>query len=67
MKWAEYENLQVGDLVLAIGSPFGLSSTVTLGIISAWAVAMWGSRTMRISFRLMRRSIQAIQAAHWST
>jgi serine protease Do len=35
LKWAEYEKLQVGDLVLAIGSPFGLSSTVTLGIISA--------------------------------
>jgi len=35
VKWAEYEKLQVGDLVLAIGSPFGLSSTVTLGIISA--------------------------------
>ncbi|HEX9155265.1 MAG TPA: Do family serine endopeptidase, partial [Nitrospira sp.] len=35
VRWAEYEKLQVGDLVLAIGSPFGLSSTVTLGIISA--------------------------------
>jgi serine protease Do len=35
LRWAEYEKLQVGDLVLAIGSPFGLSSTVTLGIISA--------------------------------
>ena len=35
LKWADYEKLQVGDLALAIGSPFGLSSTVTLGIISA--------------------------------
>ena len=35
MKWADYDELQVGDVVLAVGSPFGLSSTVTLGIISA--------------------------------
>ena len=35
LKWATGEKLEVGDLVLAIGSPFGLSSTVTLGIISA--------------------------------
>ncbi len=35
VQWADYEKLQVGDVVLAIGSPFGLSSTVTMGIISA--------------------------------
>lgn len=29
------DNLQVGDIVLAIGNPFGLGQTVTQGIISA--------------------------------
>jgi Do/DeqQ family serine protease len=29
------ESLQVGDIVLAIGNPFGLGGTVTMGIVSA--------------------------------
>jgi Do/DeqQ family serine protease len=33
--WADSEAVQVGDIVVAIGSPFNLASTVTQGIISA--------------------------------
>ena len=33
--WADSDRAQVGDIVLAVGSPFGLSATVTQGIISA--------------------------------
>ncbi len=32
---ARSDDLQIGDTVLAIGSPFGLSHSVTLGIVSA--------------------------------
>ena len=34
-QWADSNKLQVGDIVLAVGSPFNLASTVTQGIISA--------------------------------
>ena len=33
--WSAHETIRVGDLVLAVGSPFGLKSSVTMGIISA--------------------------------
>jgi len=33
--WGNYDTLRVGDVVLALGSPFGLKSSVSLGIISA--------------------------------
>src|ERR1700752_4512247 len=34
-KLGNSESMEVGDWVLAVGSPFGLSSTVTAGIVSA--------------------------------
>ena len=34
---ADSDNLEVGDLVLAIGNPFGVGQTVTSGIVSALA------------------------------
>ncbi len=33
--WGELEKMRVGDTVVAVGNPFGLGGTVTLGIISA--------------------------------
>ncbi len=33
--WGDSDGLEVGEFVLAIGNPFGLSHTVTMGIISA--------------------------------
>ena len=33
--FAEMENVKVGDIVMAVGNPLGLNSTVTSGIISA--------------------------------
>lgn len=35
LTWGDSDKLQVGEFVLAIGNPFGLSHTVTMGIISA--------------------------------
>ena len=37
LSFAESDNLEVGDLVLAVGNPFGVGQTVTSGIVSALA------------------------------
>ncbi|MBS0263174.1 MAG: trypsin-like peptidase domain-containing protein [Planctomycetes bacterium] len=34
-RWGDSDKVEIGHLVLAMGSPFGLSQSVTLGIISA--------------------------------
>jgi serine protease Do len=35
MPWGNSDRLEIGNLVLAVGSPFGLSQSVTMGIVSA--------------------------------
>ena len=35
VQWGDSDRLQVGEFVLAIGNPYGLNHTVTMGIISA--------------------------------
>ena len=40
--WGDSDNIEVGEYALAIGNPFGLNSTITLGIISAVGRANMG-------------------------
>jgi serine protease Do len=35
LRWGDSDQLEIGNIVLACGSPFGLSRSITMGIISA--------------------------------
>ena len=35
IKWGDSDKLRVGEVVLAIGNPYGLNQTITMGIVSA--------------------------------
>jgi serine protease Do len=42
MAMGNSENIEVGDVVLAVGNPFGIGQTVTMGIVSATGRATLG-------------------------
>ena len=58
LDFSDSERVEVGDMVLAIGNPFGVGQTVTSGIVSALARTTVGT-TARLS-RPMRLSIPGI-------
>src|SRR5215813_4703976 len=57
--------IRVGDWVMAIGDPFGLTNTVTTGIVSAKGRTI-GVGPMTISFRPTHQSIRATPVVRFS-
>lgn len=47
--WGDSDNLKIGEWVLAVGNPFGLTSTVTAGIVSAKARSISSPRNGKIA------------------
>jgi len=68
-KLGNSDGVNVGDWVLAIGSPFGLNATVTAGIISAKDRGALAVRIISFSdsSRPTRRSTPATRVVRWST
>ena len=66
-KLGNSDSMQVGDWVLAIGSPFGQVGTVTAGIISAKGRDIVPGRQFQTFIQTDAESIPAIPAGRWST
>ena len=67
MSFGDSDQLQVGDFVIALGTPVPVGRTVTSGIVAGYAAAISALPRSRTSFRPTPRSIPAIPAARWST
>ena len=63
VQFGDSDHLQVGDIVLAIGDPFGVGQTVTMGICRRWRARRSAPAITSFSSRRMPRLIRAIRAA----
>jgi serine protease Do len=64
--WADSDQLEVGEYVLAIGSPFGLTQTVTMGIVSAVGRASMGIAEYEDALVNVRGELVGINTAIFS-
>ena len=65
--WGDSDKLDVGEMVWAIGNPYGLDQTVTSGIVMPKAVAIsTTARSFRNSCKPMSPLIPGPVADHWS-
>jgi serine protease DegQ len=60
------ETVRVGDVVLAIGNPFGFGNTVTLGIVSALGRSHLGINRFEDFIQTDAAINPAIRAVRWS-
>jgi serine protease DegQ len=65
--FGQSDQMKVGDVVLAIGDPFSVGQTVTMGIVSAVGASSGRRTRSAASSRRMPRSIRATRAARWWT
>ena len=63
----ETDSIEVGDIVLAVGNPFGLGQTVTQGILSAVRRVQKKGGEQAVYLRDRHRRDRAISAARLST
>jgi S1-C subfamily serine protease len=61
LHWADLKNMTEGDKVIAIGSPFGLDFTVTLGYISAFRGLRLDSEQQGSDVNVAAENSQVIQ------